>query len=165
MVTAWHVWWRCRRRSYSRSRSRSCPGPTLTSPAGVSTRTCAEAGETTGVAIAIAATANKPSKMVRMSNLSRVVIPLVPTISFRLLYGLLIVQHGRREILWLGATTHPSAEWISRQLTEAYGWGRGPRYLIRDRDSVYGLSWPRFLWTRYCPMKPRRNEAHERYYS
>ena len=63
---------------------------------------------------------------------------VVPTISFRLLYGLLIVQHGRREILWLGATTHPSAEWISRQLTEAYGWGRGPRYLIRDRDSVYG---------------------------
>jgi transposase InsO family protein len=63
---------------------------------------------------------------------------VVPTISFRLLYGLLIVQHGRREILWLGATRHPSAEWIGRQLTEAYGWGRGPRYLIRDRDSVYG---------------------------
>jgi len=63
---------------------------------------------------------------------------VVPTISFRLLYGLLILQHGRREILWLGATTHPSAEWISRQLTEAYGWGRGPRYLVRDRDSVYG---------------------------
>ena len=63
---------------------------------------------------------------------------VVPTISFRLLYGLLILQYGRREILWLGATTHPSAEWISRQLTEAYGWGRGPRYLVRDRDSVYG---------------------------
>ena len=63
---------------------------------------------------------------------------VVPTISFRLLYGLLIRQHGRREILWLGETTHPTAEWISRQLIEAYGWGRGPRYLIRDRDSVYG---------------------------
>jgi transposase InsO family protein len=63
---------------------------------------------------------------------------VVPTISFQLLYGLLILQHGRREILWLGATTRPSAEWISRQLTEAYGWERGPRYLIRDRDSIYG---------------------------
>ena len=63
---------------------------------------------------------------------------VVPTISFRLLYGLLILQHGRREILWLGTTTHPSAEWISRQLTEAYGWEQGPRYLVRDRDSVYG---------------------------
>ena len=63
---------------------------------------------------------------------------VVPTISFQLLYGLLILQHGRREILWLGATTHPSAEWISRQLTEAYGWEQGPRYLVRDRDSIYG---------------------------
>jgi transposase/transposase InsO family protein len=63
---------------------------------------------------------------------------VVPTISFQLLYGLLILQHGRREILWLGATTHPSAEWISRQLTEACGGEQGPRYLVRDRDSVYG---------------------------
>ena len=63
---------------------------------------------------------------------------VVPTISFQLLYGLLILRHGRREILWLGATTHPSAEWISRQLTEAYGWEQGPRYLVRDRDSIYG---------------------------
>ena len=63
---------------------------------------------------------------------------VVPTISFQLLYGLLILQHGRREILWLAATTHPSAEWVSRQLTEAYGWEQGPRYLVRDRDSIYG---------------------------
>src|SRR6266403_3509126 len=47
---------------------------------------------------------------------------VVPTISFRLLYGLLIVGHGRRQIVRLGVTAHPTAEWISRQLTEAYGW-------------------------------------------
>ncbi len=41
---------------------------------------------------------------------------VVPTISFRLLYGLLILQHGRRQILWLGVTAHPTAEWIARQL-------------------------------------------------
>jgi transposase InsO family protein len=63
---------------------------------------------------------------------------VVPTVSFRLLYGLLILKHGRREILWLSATAHPSAEWISRQLTEAYGWEAGPHYLVRDRDCVYG---------------------------
>jgi hypothetical protein len=63
---------------------------------------------------------------------------VVPTISFQLLYGLLILKHGRREILWLAATAHPSAEWISRQLMEAYGWEEGPCYLVRDRDSVYG---------------------------
>src|SRR6202043_1441193 len=63
---------------------------------------------------------------------------VVPTISFRLLYGLLILQHDRRQILWLGVTAHPTAEWISRQLTEAYGWNAAPRYIIRDRDAVYG---------------------------
>jgi transposase InsO family protein len=61
---------------------------------------------------------------------------VVPTISFQLLYGLLILK--RREILCLAATAHPSAEWISRQLMEAYGWEEGPCYLVRDRDSVYG---------------------------
>ena len=63
---------------------------------------------------------------------------VVPTISFRLLYGLLIMGHGRRQILWLGVTAHPTAEWIANQLTQAYGWERTPRYLIRDRDSCYG---------------------------
>jgi transposase InsO family protein len=63
---------------------------------------------------------------------------VVPTISFRLLYGLLILQHGRRQILWFGVTAHPTAEWIARQLTEAYGWTSAPRFLIRDRDAVYG---------------------------
>jgi transposase InsO family protein len=63
---------------------------------------------------------------------------LVPTISFRLLYGLLILQHSRRKLLWLGVTAYPSAEWIARQLTEACGWQQAPRYIIRDRDRVYG---------------------------
>ncbi len=63
---------------------------------------------------------------------------VVPSISFRLLYGLLILQHGRRQILWLGVTAHPTAEWIARQFTEAYGWKAAPRYVVRDRDAVYG---------------------------
>src|ERR1700716_1666898 len=45
---------------------------------------------------------------------------VVPTASFQLLYGLLILEHGRRQIMWLGATAPPTAEWITRQLTEAY---------------------------------------------
>jgi hypothetical protein len=63
---------------------------------------------------------------------------LVPTISFRVLYGLLVLEHSRRKLLWLGVTAHPSAEWIARQLTEAYGWQQAPRYIIRDRECVYG---------------------------
>jgi hypothetical protein len=57
---------------------------------------------------------------------------VVPTISFRLLYGFLILQHSRRELLWLGVTARPSAHWIARQLTEAYGWQQTPRYIVRD---------------------------------
>ena len=63
---------------------------------------------------------------------------VVPTISFRLLYGLLILRYERRRLLWLGATRHPTAEWIAQQLTEACGWDEAPRYLVRDRDQSYG---------------------------
>ena len=61
---------------------------------------------------------------------------VVPTISFRLLYGLLVMGHGQRQLLWVGVTAHPTAEWIANQLTEACGWEQIPRYLIRDRLSV-----------------------------
>ena len=70
---------------------------------------------------------------------------VVPTLSFRLLYGLLILKHVQRHMLWLGVTAHPTAEWIARQLTEAYGWEPVPRSIIRDRDSVYGEIFKRRL--------------------
>src|SRR5262245_10771248 len=82
---------------------------------------------------------------------------LVPTISFRLLYGLLILQHSRRKLLWLGATAYPSAERIARQLTEACGWQQAPRYIIRDRDRVYGgvfVQRPRAMGIRDRPIAP-----------
>ena len=83
---------------------------------------------------------------------------VVPTVSFRLLYGLLIMGHGRRQIMWLGVTAHPTAEWIANQLTQAYGWEQAPRYLIRDRDSCYGSVFTRRLRSlgiRDHPTSPR----------
>jgi transposase InsO family protein len=83
---------------------------------------------------------------------------VVPTISFRLLYGLLILRHDRRRILWAGATAHPTAEWIARQLTEVCGWAQAPQYLIRDRDRIYGEAVTRRLWAlriRDRPISPR----------
>src|SRR5213076_1145035 len=68
---------------------------------------------------------------------------VVPTISFRLLYGLLILRHDRRRILWLAVTAHPTAEWIARQVSEACGWESSPQYLVRDRDRVYGEAFTR----------------------
>ena len=83
---------------------------------------------------------------------------VVPTISFRLLYGFLILRHSRRELLRLAVTAHPSAEWVARQLTEAYGWQPAPRYIIRDRDRVYGDIFTRRLRAmgiRDRPIAPR----------
>src|ERR1700726_2848195 len=78
--------------------------------------------------------------------------------SFRLLYGLLIVGHGRRQILWFGVTAHPTAEWIANQITQACGWEQAPRYLIRDRDGAYGEVFIRRLRSmgiRDRPTSPR----------
>jgi hypothetical protein len=63
---------------------------------------------------------------------------VVPTLSFRLLYGFLVLRHHRRQIMWLGVTASPTAEWIARQLTEACGWEPAPGYIVRDRDCAYG---------------------------
>jgi hypothetical protein len=62
---------------------------------------------------------------------------VAPTISFCSLYGLLMMGHGRRQILWFGVTSHPTAEWMANQLTEESGWEQAPRHLIRDRDGVF----------------------------
>ena len=83
---------------------------------------------------------------------------VVPTISFRLLYGVLIMRHDRRKILWFGVTAHPTAEWIANQITQACGWERAPQYLIRDRDRAYGellLRRLRAMGIRDRPTSPR----------
>ena len=84
---------------------------------------------------------------------------VVPTISFRLLYGFLILHHGRREILWIGTTSHPNADWIARQLTEAFGWEEAPRYIIRDRDRAYGdIVVRRLRAMAFGIVQPRRDQ-------
>jgi transposase InsO family protein len=80
---------------------------------------------------------------------------VVPTISFRLLYGLLIMGHGRRQVLWFGVTTHPTAEWIANPRKPADG---SSRYLIRDRDAAYGdvfIRRVRSMGIRDQPTSPR----------
>ena len=63
---------------------------------------------------------------------------VVPTITFVRLYVLLIIRLARRELVWINVTSHPTAEWIARQITEAFPWNEAPRYLIRDQDAIYG---------------------------
>src|SRR6266481_2732816 len=63
---------------------------------------------------------------------------VIPTIGFDLLYAFVIVRLDRRELVWINVTTNPTAEWIARQITEAFPWDDAPQYLIRDRDRIYG---------------------------
>jgi transposase InsO family protein len=62
----------------------------------------------------------------------------VPTPTFRTLYVVFFITHDRRELVHFRVTAHPTAAWIWRQLLEATAWGRQPRYVVRDRDAVYG---------------------------
>ena len=52
----------------------------------------------------------------------------------------MILRLERRRLVWINVTAHPTAEWIARQITEAFPWNAAPRYLIRDRDRVYGAA-------------------------
>jgi len=79
---------------------------------------------------------------------------VVPTISFNLLYVLVIVRLARRELVWINVTAHPTAEWIAQQITEAFPWHEAPRYLIRDRDKLYGAVVTRRLRAMGIPDKP-----------
>ena len=63
---------------------------------------------------------------------------VVPTIGFKLPYGLVILSLGRRRLVWTNVTANPTAEWIARQITDAFPWDERPRYLIRDRDGCFG---------------------------
>ncbi len=63
---------------------------------------------------------------------------VVPTIGFNLHYVFVIIRLDRRDLVWINVTTNPTAEWIARPITEAFPWSEVPRYLIRDRDRVYG---------------------------
>jgi putative transposase len=62
----------------------------------------------------------------------------VPTIRFQVLYVLLVLAHDRRRILHFNVTAHPTADWTGQQLREAFPFAQLPRYLLRDRDAIFG---------------------------
>jgi hypothetical protein len=88
---------------------------------------------------------------------------VVPSVAFELLYVFIIVRLARRELIWIDVTSRPTAEWIIRQITEVFPWNEAPRYLIRDRDQVYGTAVRRRLRTMgirdkpIAPRSPRQN--------
>ena len=63
---------------------------------------------------------------------------VVPTLTFDRLFAFLVLSHGRRQLLWIEVTRYPTAEWLARQITEAFPWASAPAYLVRDNDGAYG---------------------------
>jgi transposase InsO family protein len=59
-------------------------------------------------------------------------------VTFERLFAFLVLGHGRRQLLWFEVTRHPTAEWLARQITEAFPWTSAPAYLVRDNDRAYG---------------------------
>jgi transposase InsO family protein len=65
---------------------------------------------------------------------------LVPTIAFQQLFAFLVLGLDRRQLLWFAVTRNPTAEWLARQITEAFPWDSAPKYLIRDNDKAFGAA-------------------------
>ncbi len=93
---------------------------------------------------------------------------VVPTVTFKVLFVFVVLAHARRRIVHFNVTEHPTAQWTAHQLSEAFPWEAAPRYLIRDRDRVYG---PAFRTRAECmgieevltaPRSPWQNPFVER---
>jgi|SRR6516164_6455496 len=82
---------------------------------------------------------------------------VVPTLTFERLFAFLVLGHGRRQLLWFEVTRHPTAEWLARQITEAFPWASAPAYLVRDNDRAYGRAFTsrvRAMGIRDRPISP-----------
>src|SRR5260370_224786 len=65
---------------------------------------------------------------------------IVPTLRFQVLYVFLVLAHDRRRVIHVNVTAHPTAEWTAQQLRDAFPWNTVPRYLLRDRDGIFGTT-------------------------
>ena len=67
----------------------------------------------------------------------------LPTATFRVLYVFLVLDNAKRRVLHFNVTQHPTAAWTGQQVVEAFPWDTAPRYMIRDRDGIYGENFRR----------------------
>jgi transposase InsO family protein len=75
----------------------------------------------------------------QMEGIAAIDLFVVPTIAFQQLFAFLVLGHKRRQLLWFAVTRNPTAEWLARQITEAFPWDSAPKYLIRDNDRAFGV--------------------------
>jgi putative transposase len=75
-----------------------------------------------------------------LGNLVSVDFFVVPTVLFKVLFVFVVLAHERRRVVHINVTDSPTAQWTAQQLVEAFPWQTAPRYLLRDRDAVYGVA-------------------------
>ena len=81
---------------------------------------------------------------------------IVPTIRFKLLYVFIVLAHSRRKVLHFNVTANPTAQWAAQQIAEAFPWDGAPKYLLRDRDAIYGAEFRK----RIRAMASSKSSAH-----
>ncbi len=92
----------------------------------------------------------------------------VPTVTFKVLFVFVILTHERRRIAHFNVTEHPTTQWTSQQVVEAFPWDEAPRYLLRDRDAIYGAQFQQRVGTigieevKTAPRSPWQNPYCER---
>jgi hypothetical protein len=88
----------------------------------------------------------------------------VPTVTMKVLFVFVVLEHRRRHVLHFNVTEQPTAAWTSQQIVEAFADRDAPRYLIRDRDGVYGndvrLGIASFIWKKYSPRPGVPGRTH-----
>jgi len=78
-----------------------------------------------------------------VSQLASIDFFTVPTATFRVLFVFVVLSHDRRRIVHVNVTAHPTAAWTAQQLRQAWPWDTAPRFVVRDRDAIYGSDLPR----------------------
>jgi putative transposase len=103
-----------------------------------------------------------------VNNLVSIDFFVVPTATFRVLFVLVVLAHDRRRVVHFNVTEHPTARWTGEQIIQSFPGGSEPRYLLRDRDSIYGSEFRERIRAtgieeiRTAPRSPWQNPFCER---
>jgi transposase InsO family protein len=103
-----------------------------------------------------------------MLNMVSIDFFTVPTVKFQILFVLVMLSHSRRRVVHFNVTAHPTANWTAQQIIEAFPWDTAPKYLLRDRDGIYGRIFRQGLETMgikavmTAPQSPWQNPFLER---
>jgi putative transposase len=73
-----------------------------------------------------------------MTEMAAIDFLVVPTIRFKMLFVFVVLSHDRRKVIHFNVTENPTAQWTAQQIVEAFPWDTAPKYLLRDRDKIFG---------------------------